>query len=146
MQAAGTAPSALGKPCGAIVGWFTIVNRRVDGKPMTHDQRKNRRHPIAYMARLELRPGKIVRCMLSDISDSGARLNVPFPDKVPARFRLWLTTSGNARRTCQVVWRTARQIGVRFERVLSEPQRATLEPVDDVSAAKREIRESMAEA
>ncbi len=129
--------------------WSAVwsVNRHIGGaRAMNQDQRKNRRHPIAYMARLELRPGKIVRCMLSDISDSGARLNVPFPDKVPARFRLWLTTSGNARRTCQVVWRRARQIGVRFERVLSEPHRATLEPADDVSAAKREIRESMAEA
>ena len=123
------------------------INRRGCGvRAMTQDQRKNRRRPIAYMARLELRPGKVVRCMLSDISDSGARLDVPFPDKVPARFRMWLTTSGNARRTCQVVWRTARQMGVRFERALTEPQRATLEPVDDVSAAKREIRESMTEA
>ena len=113
---------------------------------MNQDQRKSRRRPIAYMARLELRPGKPVRCMLSDISDTGARLDVPYPDKVPERFRLWLTSSGTARRTCQVVWRKTHQMGVRFERPLSETQRAALEPVADVTAAKREIRESMAEA
>jgi hypothetical protein len=112
---------------------------------MGQDQRKSRRHPIAYMARLELRPGTAVRCMLSDISDTGARLNVPYPDKVPDRFRLWLTASGNARRTCQVVWRKTRQMGVKFERKL-DTQRATLEPVEDVATARREIRESMAEA
>ena len=65
---------------------------------------------------------------------------------MPDRFRLWLTANGNARRTCQVVWRKARQMGVKFDRRLSDTQRATLEPVEDITAAKREIRESMADA
>lgn len=115
-------------------------------KPMTHDQRKSRRRPLNYLARLELRPGRAVGCMLSDISDTGARLEVPYPDKVPDRFRLWLTQSGTARRTCEVVWRKAHQMGVKFDRRLTDAQRTTLQPVDDVSAARREIRESMSEA
>lgn len=109
---------------------------------MGHDKRKSRRRPISYLARLELRPGKPVGCMLSDISDTGARLDVPYPDKVPDRFRLWLTAGGSARRTCDVVWRTARQIGVKFDRRLSDTQRATLEPVEDPAAARRAIRET----
>jgi hypothetical protein len=111
---------------------------------MNHDQRKSRRRPISYHARLELRAGKPVGCVLSDISDTGARLDVPYPDKVPDRFLLWLTASGNARRTCQVVWRKARQMGVKFERRLPEAQRAVLEPVEDPAAARRAIQESMA--
>ena len=66
--------------------WSAVwsVNRHIGGaRAMNQDQRKNRRHPIAYMARLELRPGKIVRCMLSDISDSGARLIAELPQAPP---------------------------------------------------------------
>src|SRR3569832_767795 len=112
---------------------------------MTHDQRKSRRKPISFLARLELRPGgRAVGCILSDISDTGARIEVPYPDKVPDRFRLWLTESGTARRMCTVVWRQARQIGVKFERALSDTQRATLEPADDPAAARRAISESVA--
>ena len=111
---------------------------------MTHDQRKSRRRPISYLAKLELRPGKAVGCILSDISDTGARIDVPYPDKVPDRFRLWLTATGTARRTCTVVWRKAHQMGVKFERALSDTQRATLQPVDDPAAARRTIREEIA--
>ena len=111
---------------------------------MTRDQRKSRRRPISYLAKLELRPGKAVGCILSDISDTGARLEVPYPDKVPDRFRLWLTADGSARRTCQVVWRKTREMGVKFERRLSDTQRATLEPVEDPAAARRVIAQSRA--
>lgn len=129
-----------------MVGCFEPLTVAPRGRPMSHDQRKSRRRPINYLARLELRPGRAVGCMLSDISDTGARLEVPYPDKVPDRFRLWLTQSGTARRNCEVVWRKAREMGVKFDRRLTDTQRATLQPVDDVSAARREIRESMAEA
>ena len=122
---------------------FTAVNRRAGGKAMSQEKRKSRRKPISYLARLELRPGgKAVGCILSDISDTGARIEVPYPDKVPERFRLWLTESGTARRMCTVVWRQARQIGVKFERALSDTPRATLEPVADPAAARRAIEGS----
>ena len=109
---------------------------------MSQDKRKSRRRPVCYKARLELRPGRPVGSVLSDISDTGARLDVPYPDKVPDRFLLWLTETGAARRTCHVVWRKMRQIGVRFERRLPEDQRAELEPIDDAAAAKRAIRDA----
>lgn len=110
---------------------------------MSQDKRKSRRRPVCYMARLELRPGRPVGCVLSDISDTGARLDVPYPDKVPERFLLWLTETGSARRTCQIVWRKARQIGVRFERRLPEAQRADMEPID-AAAARRAIQDAVA--
>lgn len=100
---------------------------------------------VSYLARLELRPGRPVGCVLSDISDTGARLDVPYPDKVPDRFLLWLTETGSARRTCQIVWRKTRQIGVRFERRLPEDRRAAMEAVD-AAAAKRAVREAITDA
>ena len=110
---------------------------------MADDQRKSRRRTVCYAARLELRPGQPVGCLLSDISDTGARLTVPYPDKVPQRFLLWLTQNGSARRLCEVVWRKAGQIGVKFERRLPESQRAALEPVTDHTAAKRAVKAAM---
>jgi len=111
---------------------------------MNRDKRKSRRRPVYYLARLELRPGKPVRCILSDISDTGARIDVPYPDKVPERFLLWLTDNGSARRTCAVVWRKTCQIGVKFERRLPPTRRAEMEPVQNPVAAKRAIMESTA--
>lgn len=54
-------------------------------------------------------------CALSDISETGARLDVDKPDAVPDRFVLLLSDSGSVRRRCRVVWRKAQQIGVTFE-------------------------------
>ena len=70
---------------------------------------------------------------------------MPYPDKVPDRFLLWLTETGSARRTCQIVWRKTRQIGVRFERRLPEDRRAAMEAVD-AAAAKRAVREAITDA
>lgn len=107
---------------------------------MANDKRKSRRHAVTYAARLELRPGRPVGCILSDISDTGARLTVPYPDKVPERFLLWLTETGNARRTCEVVWRKPKQIGVKFERRLPQVQRDALEPIEDAAVGRRAVR------
>jgi hypothetical protein len=109
---------------------------------MGHEKRKNRRQPVHYRARLELRPGRPVGCVLTDVSDTGARLMVPYSDKVPERFVLWLNDSGLARRTCQVVWRKPHQIGVRFERRLPEAGRAVLEPVKEVDAPEEALAAS----
>lgn len=92
------------------------------------DQRKSKRRPVRYAARVEFKSGRTAGCFLSDVSDTGARLDVPYSDKVPDRFLLWLTADGSARRTCRVVWRKPQQVGVTFERRLPEQQRRSLEP------------------
>lgn len=53
--------------------------------------------------------------MLSDISETGARIDIDESVSVPDRFILWLSKKGAALRTCRVVWRTSSQLGVRFE-------------------------------
>lgn len=105
------------------------------------DQRKSKRRPVRYAARVEFKSGRTAGCFLSDVSDTGARLDVPYSDKVPDRFLLWLTADGSARRTCRVVWRKPQQVGVTFERRLPEQQRRSLEPVTtadtDTPSARR---------
>jgi hypothetical protein len=108
------------------------------------DKRKSKRRPVRYAARVEFKSGRTAGCFLSDVSDTGARLEVPYSDKVPERFRLWLTTDGSARRTCRVVWRKPHQVGVAFERRLPDEQRQVLEPVTHADA-KRAVAAAMNE-
>jgi hypothetical protein len=100
------------------------------------DKRKSKRRPVRYAARVEFKSGRTAGCFLSDVSDTGARLEVPYSDKVPDRFLLWLTSNGSARRTCRVVWRKPNQVGVTFERRLAEEQRQALEPVRAIDAKR----------
>lgn len=51
-------------------------------------------------------------CILSDLSDGGARLSGVRANTIPDEFRL--RTPVGARRSCQVVWRTDSEIGVKF--------------------------------
>jgi hypothetical protein len=53
-------------------------------------------------------------CLISDISESGARLVLKSDDELPERFTLLLSKAGDVRRICRVVWRAGLNIGVRF--------------------------------
>jgi hypothetical protein len=105
---------------------------------MINDKRKALRRPMRYTAWLALEPGQLHGCVLSDISDTGARIDVEDSKTVPDQFMLWLSNSGSARRKCRVMWRKPRQVGVKFERALASSDRATLVPKIDADAAKVE--------
>jgi PilZ domain len=80
------------------------------------DQRRARRKPIRYDARLAVGPGQFHDCVLSDVSDTGARIEVQDAKKLPDRFLLLLSENGAARRFCRVAWRKTRYVGVAFEK------------------------------
>lgn len=82
---------------------------------MQKEQRKSRRRQVRYTAWLALAPGELHGCALSDVSNTGARIDVEDSDKLPNAFELWLAGNGSARRQCRVVWRKPTQVGVRFE-------------------------------
>jgi hypothetical protein len=82
---------------------------------MEKEKRKSRRRQVRYAAWVALAPGDLHDCALSDISNTGARIDVRDADKLPNAFELWLASNGSARRDCRVVWRKPTQIGVRFE-------------------------------
>ena len=87
---------------------------------MNSDKRKARRRPLRYTAWVALENEKLHGCVLSDISDHGARLDVDDAKALPDQFMLLLSGTGSARRRCRVVWRAPGQIGVAFERRLSD--------------------------
>ena len=98
---------------------------------MINDKRKALRRPIRYTAWLALGPDDLHGCVLSDISDTGARLDIDDSKEIPDNFMLWLSSSGLARRKCKVVWRKPRQIGVSFARRINDTEHATLVPLLD---------------
>jgi hypothetical protein len=102
---------------------------------MIKDKRKSRRRPVRYTAWLALEPGQLRGCALSDMSDTGARIDVEDSKTIPDNFLLLLSGNGKAKRKCRVVWRKPRQVGVTFERQLADGERATLVPKLDADMA-----------
>jgi hypothetical protein len=107
---------------------------------MKKDKRKSPRRPMRRSAWLMLAPGKLHGCMLSDISDAGARIEVEDTQPIPDQFMLFLSNNGTARRACQVVWRNAHQLGVKFEANMAAAERATLVPKPDADPAPSESK------
>lgn len=70
-------------------------------------------------------------CVLSDISDTGARIAVETADELPDRFVLLLSGNGSPRRKCRVVWRQPTQVGVNFDGRLPPDERTGLVPAMD---------------
>ena len=87
---------------------------------MRNDKRRSRRRPLRYSAWMALENDKLHGCVLADISDTGARLDVDDAEALPERFMLLLSGTGSAKRSCRVIWRSPGQVGVAFERRLSE--------------------------
>lgn len=102
---------------------------------MRKDKRKAKRRQLRYNAWLAHETTGMQGCMLSDISDTGARLNVEDSTAIPDHFMLWLASNGSARRACSVVWRQPQQIGVRFHGRLVEGDRAAHAAAGDAEGA-----------
>jgi hypothetical protein len=78
------------------------------------DQRRSQRESAYKAARVGVGPRATLHCGVRNLSATGARLRVDDPQDVPDTFNL-VFDSGEASRTCRVMWRNTRQIGVRFE-------------------------------
>ena len=86
---------------------------------------------MRYSAWIATAPKKMHGCVLSDISETGARIDVEDSKIIPNRFPLFLSRNGTARRVCAVVWRKPKQVGVTFTTRLAAADRAKLVPTTD---------------
>jgi len=82
---------------------------------MVRDKREAKHRSVRYGARLALADGTLHECVLSEISETGARITVRDAAAIPEKFVLVLSANGAARRNCCVVWRDPQQLGVKFE-------------------------------
>jgi len=88
---------------------------------MVRDKRSEPRRTMRYSAWILAGPDQSHSCRVSDISDSGARINIDDADKLPERFFLMLSERGTVRRSCRVIWREPNQLGVKFEQAAAAP-------------------------
>ena len=82
---------------------------------MFKERRKYKRKTLNYPARFAVEIGKIWECVVRDISEGGARLEVRDDTDLPERFSLLLSKQGSSLRKCRVVWRASHLIGVQFD-------------------------------
>jgi PilZ domain len=77
---------------------------------------RNKRRMAAQLAvHLELEDEQaFTHCIMTDISDGGAKLLFLSDIQIPDTFMLHLGGADQARWRCEIVWRGAREAGVRF--------------------------------
>ena len=82
---------------------------------MHPNKRIQKRQHVKVKAIIIDTAGKILgRCMVVNVSASGAKLTLPVATETPIEFDLVLTRDGAVRRHCEVAWRSGNDIGVMF--------------------------------
>ena len=82
---------------------------------MAQERRRAPRRKMLWEGSILTEEGAAVaRCMLADVSVTGAKIITETPQNVPDCFVLALSKSGSVRRLCEVTWRTTRSLGARF--------------------------------
>ena len=82
---------------------------------MLPEKRAKRRHTVLHDAIIVDTAGVPVgKCVMVDVSATGAKLTRLGSAKAPDKFDLVLTKGGAVRRRCETVWRSEGEIGVRF--------------------------------
>jgi hypothetical protein len=79
-------------------------------------KRRSKRRSVRYIANLDLiDEAPLQRCVMLDVSETGARLLLPEQAALPDVFVLVLSENRRVVRTCSVVWRSDDQVGVAFK-------------------------------
>ena len=78
-------------------------------------RRKNQRKRLNYPGKIDIGDGSPPHtCVIADVSESGAKLVADMASEVPNEFALVLAEGPTMRRSCRVIWRAGRQLGVEF--------------------------------
>jgi hypothetical protein len=87
--------------------------RRQGGGTGVEDKRRFPRFDVEEPAHVSF-GGTSLSCMIRNISDEGAAIDVENASYIPERFRLVMTPSTEVR-SCRLVWIKQNRIGVAFE-------------------------------
>jgi hypothetical protein len=78
------------------------------------ERRTAQRHRVLKQGALAFSGGGGADCMVRNISESGARIEITSPFGLPASFTLVIATD-HFLRPCHAVWSADRRIGVAFD-------------------------------
>jgi PilZ domain len=81
---------------------------------MVRERRKNFRVQWNSPATIELDNGRTRTCIVSDLSNGGARISGVKSATIPDQFMLQVFFGGRPARRCRVIWRSANELGVAF--------------------------------
>ncbi len=86
------------------------------GRPISSaEKRRSPRQDVCWKGLIHDDQGSIIApCMMTDISAGGAKLVMEAGINVPDWFVLTMARNAGVQRNCEVVWRAATSIGVRF--------------------------------
>jgi PilZ domain len=78
------------------------------------ERRKDTREVTNKPAWIEGARGRLIPCVITNISKGGAQIDLDQHIILPRQFALWMTKDGKTKRECGVVWRQPSDLGVRF--------------------------------
>jgi hypothetical protein len=78
------------------------------------NRRRSARRAANQAAWIERVSTILERCVVINVSDSGARLTIRDVYDLPESFALHMTRTSNAGRLCRIVWRRDHDVGVEF--------------------------------
>ena len=78
------------------------------------ERRRYPRVPTQKAAKVVFDGNSVVDCTVRDLTDAGARLEIPSASAIPQTFDL-ITDSRDGAHLCQVIWRAQDNVGVSFE-------------------------------
>ena len=55
-------------------------------------------------------------CVVQDMSSNGAKISIEDPNSLPGKLRLALSRDARTGRSCEVVWRRGKSVGIKFVR------------------------------
>ena len=79
-----------------------------------NEHRKQQRQRVLKAGMIALDGGAAVDCIVRNISEAGASLEIESPVGIPNNFTL-VIKADKFTRPCHIAWRKARRIGVRFD-------------------------------
>jgi hypothetical protein len=92
------------------------------------DRRKSARSRVLKSAKLLLGTSSIIDCVLRNVTNSGARVQIANTVELPDMLNLTLD-GGYSVRPCRVVWRSLSETGVEFVRDSGGANRQRSKPV-----------------
>jgi PilZ domain len=78
------------------------------------ERRRYHRVPTHKAAKIVFNYNSVIDCTIRDLSDAGARLELPAAAAIPQTFDL-ITDDPDGAHLCQVIWRSQDNVGVSFE-------------------------------